>query len=427
MASSVSTAGDLLGVRLGRLHTGACLRDPRGRDELHRARDLLDGLRRPDPPPQHSDLCRHRLLPQLFAGAGLLTVTFSWSTSSSSSASALASFGTTEEPSDAVKAFLKSVDDGLEPLDVVVVELAGVADRRRTRPRGCAAGARGTPTRSGGRRSTGTESSLPMVPSQSETTCSSTGCGWYCGLLEQLDQAAAAIQRRGRGRVEVGTEGGERLQLAVLREVQAQRAGDLLIALTCAAPPTRETEIPTLIAGRTPWLNRSDSRKHLAVGDRDDVGGDVGRHVVGLGLDDRQTGHRSRAQLIGELRAALQQPGVQVEDVTGVGLTARRAAQQQRDRAVGLGLLRQVVEDDQDVVAVVHPVLAQRRAGVGGEPLEAGRVGRGSRDDRRVLQRAGVLQRRPDTGDRGALLADRRRRCSGPAASGRRWPSSPSG
>ena len=33
------------------------------------------------------------------------------------------------------------------------------------------------------------------------------------------------------------------------------------MALTWASPPTRDTEMPTLIAGRTPWLNRSDSRK----------------------------------------------------------------------------------------------------------------------------------------------------------------------
>ena len=33
------------------------------------------------------------------------------------------------------------------------------------------------------------------------------------------------------------------------------------IALICAEPPTRETELPTLIAGRMPWLNRSASRK----------------------------------------------------------------------------------------------------------------------------------------------------------------------
>ena len=98
---------------------------------------------------------------------------------------------------------------------------------------------------------------------------------------------------------------------------------------------------------------------------------------------------------------------MQVEHVAGVGLAARRAAQQQRDRAVGLGLLGQVVEDDEDVVALVHPVLAERRAGVGGDPLVAGRVRRRRGDDRRVLQCAGFLQRGADARDRGALLPDR--------------------
>ena len=33
------------------------------------------------------------------------------------------------------------------------------------------------------------------------------------------------------------------------------------IAFTCAALPTRLTELPTLMAGRIPELNRSDSKK----------------------------------------------------------------------------------------------------------------------------------------------------------------------
>jgi hypothetical protein len=36
----------------------------------------------------------------------------------------------------------------------------------------------------------------------------------------------------------------------------------VFIALICASPPTRDTEMPTLSAGRTPALNRSDSKKH---------------------------------------------------------------------------------------------------------------------------------------------------------------------
>ena len=97
---------------------------------------------------------------------------------------------------------------------------------------------------------------------------------------------------------------------------------------------------------------------------------------------------------------------MQVEDVAGVCLAARRAAQQERHGAVGLGLLRQVIEDDQDVLALVHPVLADGRTGVRSEVLEAGRVGRRSSDDRRVLHCAGVFERTLDGGDRRALLAD---------------------
>src|SRR5690606_13161783 len=71
------------------------------------------------------------------------------------------------------------------------------------------------------------------------------------------------------------------------------------------------------------------------------------------------------------------------------------------------GLLGQVVEDDQDVLALVHPVLADGRAGVGGDVLEARRVGRRGGDDGGVLHRAGLFEGALDAGDGGALLADR--------------------
>ncbi len=113
------------------------------------------------------------------------------------------------------------------------------------------------------------------------------------------------------------------------------------------------------------------------------------------------------AQLVGELRAALQQPAVQVEHVTGVGLATRRAAQQQRHGPVGLGLLGQVVEHDQHVLARVHPVLADGRAGVRSHVLVAGRVRGGGVHDRRVRQGAGLFEHAAQCGDGRALLTDR--------------------
>ena len=46
-------------------------------------------------------------------------------------------------------------------------------------------------------------------------------------------------------------------------------------------------------------------------------------------------------------------PGVKVEDVTGVGLTARGTTQQQGHLTVGDGLLGQIVEDNDGVHAVI--------------------------------------------------------------------------
>ena len=97
---------------------------------------------------------------------------------------------------------------------------------------------------------------------------------------------------------------------------------------------------------------------------------------------------------------------MQVEHIARVCLAARRAAQQQGDGTVCLGLLGQVIVDHQDVLALVHPVLAQGGAGERCQPLEACGVGCRSRHDGGVLQCAVVLQSLAHTGDGGALLAD---------------------
>ena len=172
------------------------------------------------------------------------------------------------------------------------------------------------------------------------------------------------------------------------------------------------------MAGRTPWLNRSDSRKiwpsvieMTLVGMKAEMSfafvSMIGRPVI----EPPPISSESFAQRSSSRR-------VQVEDVTGVGLAARRAAQQQRHGAVRLGLLAQVVEDDEHVLAAVHPVLADRRAGVRGEVLEAGRVARPGR--RRwsctPSRRAPRACPSPTRWWRPSVRS--RRRCSAPALTG---------
>ena len=170
------------------------------------------------------------------------------------------------------------------------------------------------------------------------------------GLLEHLGRLLAAGQLVAGGLVQVRRELRERRQLAVLGEVQLERAGHLLHGLGLrrrAHAGHRDADVE-----RGPLAGVEEVRLEvdLAVGDRDDVGGDVGRHVARLRLDHRQGGERAAAVLLVEARGALEQPAVQVEDVARVRLAARRAAQQQAHLAVRPGVLGEVVVDAQRVL-----------------------------------------------------------------------------
>ena len=77
-----------------------------------------------------------------------------------------------------------------------------------------------------------------------------------------------------------------------------------------------------------------------------------------LCLNDGESGQRTTSVHFVHLSGTLEQTGVQVEDVTGVGLTTRGATQQQRHLTISDGLFRQIVVDDQSVLAIVTEILA---------------------------------------------------------------------
>ena len=93
------------------------------------------------------------------------------------------------------------------------------------------------------------------------------------------------------------------------------------------------------VDGRSDTLEEQLSfQEDLTVSDGNDIGGDVGRHIAGLGLDDREGSEGATAKVLVHLGSSLQQTGVEVEHITRVGLTTRRTTQQQRHLTVGNSL-----------------------------------------------------------------------------------------
>ena len=99
------------------------------------------------------------------------------------------------------------------------------------------------------------------MPAHTETTCRSTGDGAYCGCLSSSTRRAprSSWAREAASRSEAKAANASRSRY--WDRASLSPPATFFIALICASPPTRDTDRPTLMAGRTPELNRSVSRK----------------------------------------------------------------------------------------------------------------------------------------------------------------------
>ncbi len=80
-------------------------------------------------------------------------------------------------------------------------------------------------------------------------------------LFHQFGYDFAMLQLFARSFIQIGCKLREAANSRYCANAKRIPPPSFLITLVCAAPPTRDTEIPALIAGRIPALKRSVSRK----------------------------------------------------------------------------------------------------------------------------------------------------------------------
>lgn len=232
------------------------------------------------------------------------------------------------------------------------------------------------------------------------------GHGHILALLEQLGQTHTTVQQLLGGSIQIGTELSEGSDLTVLGQLQLHGTGDLLHGLGLGSGTDtgdRETHVD---GGTDTLVEQLSFQEDLTVSDRNDVGWNVGGHITGLGLNDGQGGQGTTSHSGGHLGGTLQQTRMQVEHITGIGLTTWGTTQQQRHLTVGNSLLGQIIVDDQGVLALVTEVFTHGTARVGSQILQGSGIGGGGRDDDRVTHGTGVGQTLHNLGDGGTLLAN---------------------
>merc|ERR1712088_732312 len=231
------------------------------------------------------------------------------------------------------------------------------------------------------------------------------GHGDVLALLQQLSQSDTSVEKLLGGGVKIRPELGESGDLSVLSQLELHGASHLLhrLGLSSRAHPGHgQTDVN---GGSDTFVEQLGLQEDLTVSDGDDIGGDVGRHVTSLGLNDGESSEGAATHGITHLGSSLQQTGVKVEDITGVSLTTRGTSQQQRHLSVGHGLLGQVVEDDDGVHAVVPEVLSHGDTRVGSQVLQGSGVGGGGGHHDGILQSISIVQPLDNLGHGGSLLS----------------------
>eukprot|EP01084_Bolivina_argentea_P281737 482111_1 len=222
-------------------------------------------------------------------------------------------------------------------------------------------------------------------------------------LVEEGDEAGTTDHGDGLDLLATDGVGGE---LAVLGEDGLELTGDGLHGDVLGGGTNTGHGETNVDGGALTTGEQLGVEVDLAVSDGDDVGDNVGGHIVGEGLNDGEGSDGTTTTAGGKHGSALQETGVEVEDVTGVGLTTGGTAEEEGELTVGNSLLGQIVVDAEAMATAVHEVLTHGDTGVGGKELETSGLGGGGGHDGGVVQGTVGLEETVDTGDVGATLAN---------------------
>ena len=233
-----------------------------------------------------------------------------------------------------------------------------------------------------------------------------SGHGHELVLLEELGELLTTVELLLGGNIEIGSKLGEGSDLTVLGKLELEGTGDLLHGLDLGGgTDTRDGE--TDVNGGADTLEEElGLKENLTVGNGDNVGGDIGRHITSLGLNNGQGGQRTTTVRCVHLGGALKETRMEIEDITGVSLTTRGSSEEEGHLSVSDGLLGQIVVDDEGVHAVVTEELTDGTSSIGGNELEGCGVGGGGSDDNGVPE--GVLfgEGTHNVGNGGPLLSN---------------------
>ena len=225
-------------------------------------------------------------------------------------------------------------------------------------------------------------------------------------LLEELSELLATVKLLLGSSIKIGTELGEGSDLTILRKLELHGTGNLLHGLDLGSRADTGHGKTDINGGADTLVEKFGFQEDLTVSDGNNVGGNISGHITGLGLNDGKSSKGTTTVMHVHLGGTLEQTGMQIEDIAGIGLTTRGTTEQKRHLTISDSLLGEIIIDDKTVLAVVTEVLTNSATGVGSQKLEGSGIGSSGSNNDRVVEALTFAEETHDVGNGGTLLSN---------------------
>jgi len=225
-------------------------------------------------------------------------------------------------------------------------------------------------------------------------------------LFQEFSQLSSSVKKLLGGGIQIWTELGESSDFSVLGQLQFQLTGNLLHGLDLGGW-SDSWDGKTDVDGWSDTLVEQFSfQEDLSVSNWDDVSWNISWDVTGLGLNDWKGSHTSSTEGLVHLGCSFQKSGVEIKDVTWIGLSSWRSSQKKWHLSVSDGLLWKIVINDQSVLSVVSEEFSNSASWIWSQELEWGGLWGSSGNDDGVSKGIMIFENLDDVGNSWSLLSD---------------------
>jgi len=153
-------------------------------------------------------------------------------------------------------------------------------------------------------------------------------------LLEKLGKSLTTGKSLLGGGIQIGTELSEGGDLTVLGQEKLEGTSDLLHGLQLGSGTDARNGKTDVDGWTNTLVEKLGLQEDLTVSDGNDVGWNVSGDITTLGLNDWESSEGTTTKRVVHLGGTLEETGVEVEDVTWVGLSSWWTTEKERHLTV---------------------------------------------------------------------------------------------